>query len=113
MVYPTLATYNLSSGAEVMLCYVNDVTGELFVRMFLVAIFAICVAGSYLMMKRQQGVGDFPVSFVIGSWTTMISAFLMRIMDCPYNYLVSDITLAICIGMCIVSVIMLFWSKEY
>ena len=110
--WTTIDSYNMSKGAEVILCYVNDITSGLFISLFLFAIFLVMTIGSYMIQKRQTGVGDFPVSMMVGSWTTLITAVLLRLVDCDVNPLTSTIALAVCFAMAIVSLILLFFSQE-
>lgn len=110
--YAELTTYNLTAGPQVMLCYVNDITAGIFMHTFLLMIFVIMVLGSYFMQKKTSGVSDFPVSFALGSWTTLIFSIIMRLLSCGSEPLTSNIALGILIVMSLISIIMLMTSRD-
>ena len=112
MTYSELTDYAISDGPEILLCYVNDITGGLFMTMLFMGIWLIMVLGSYFVTKRSTGSGDFPVSMSLGSFTTLIFSILMRLITCPNSSLTSDISLGIIIGISVLSVLFLFSSRD-
>jgi len=112
MAYPTIDTYAIADGPEIMLCYVNDITGGLFMSLFFLAIWMIMALGSFYLTKRSTGSGDFPVSMSLGSFTVLIFSIMMRLLTCPNLPLASDLDLGVIIGVTFLSVIFLFFSRD-
>lgn len=115
MVYPDLTNYtayNLSQGFQVVLCYVNDITITIFMNALLIALWTLITLSSYLMSKKQTGLGDFPVSFMLGSFATLIFAIFLRLIDCPYNSLISNTAIAVLIIMNLIGFIFLLFSRD-
>lgn len=112
MTYATLNTYNMTQGPHVLVCYVNDVTGNIFMSFLLLSIWTIMTIGSFMVTKKTTGSGDFPVSMSVGSFTTLVFAILMRLPTCPVAPLVSDINLAVTIGVMFISVLFLLFSRD-
>lgn len=112
MTWTEITSYNLSKGGEVFLCYVNDISIGLFMNLFLFAVFVIMAVGSYMVQKRQTGIGDLPTSMTLASFTTLVTAILLRLIDCGTNPLTSNIALALSFVMLIISVAWLVFSQE-
>ena len=112
--YATFTSYNLSAGMHVPLCFVNDVTSGIFMGMLYLSIFAIMTIGSFMFQKMTSGMGDLPACLMIGSWTTLITAILFRLMDCGRSSLslTSDIALAVCIALALFSFLFLLFSRD-
>lgn len=110
--YDTINNYAVDSGPEIFMCYVNDVTSGYFMGLLFLSIFLIMALGSFFMTKKSTGSGDFPVSFSLGGFTTMIFSILMRLVPCPKLPLTSDLALGVTIGMGFLSVLFLFFSKD-
>lgn len=79
MVYETLDNRNMSEGLQVIFLYVNDLTGGLFVSLFVFAFFAIICLGSYYSQQRLNGEGSFPASFAVAGFSTVILTVLMSL----------------------------------
>ena len=112
MTYTELQSYTVSDGAHIIFCYVNDITTGIFMTLLLLAVWLVITFGSFFMTKRQTGSGDFPVSMSLGSFTTFILSVLLRLIDCPYNSLVSDFNFGVIIGITFLSVIFLLFSRD-
>lgn len=110
--YQTLGSYAVDSGAEILFCYVNDVTGGVFMNFLYVGIFIVMALGSFFITKKATGSGDFPVSMAVGSWTALIFSVLMKIIDCPNRPLTDDVALAVIIGLTFLSMLFLFFSRD-
>ena len=112
MTYATLNQYNMTHGPQILLCYVNDITSNIFMSFLLIAIWVIMTIGSFMIQKKATGSGDFPVSMSVGSFTALVFAIIMRLPNCPVNPLVSDLNLAVAIGIMFISVLFLLFSRD-
>ena len=112
--YATLTSYNLSAGAHIMFCFVNDVTIGIFMAMLFLAIFCIMTIGSFMFQKMTSGMGDLPACLMVGSWTTLLTAIFFRLIDCGGSSLslTSDLALAVCIAMALLSFLFLLFSRD-
>jgi len=110
--YETLTTYNLTAGPQLLVCYANDVTSGLFINMFLVTLWLIIVAGSYMIQKKTTGLPNFSVSLMLGSWIVVVIAIMLRLMSCGTEGLIPNITIAVCVGVALFSIIFLFFNNE-
>lgn len=95
-----------------MFCYVNDVTNSIFMNGLLSVTWLIIVFGSFFIQKISTGSGDLPVSMSLGSFTLFVFAVLLRLVSCPYLPLVSDMALGVIIGINLLSVLFLFFSRD-
>lgn len=112
MVYPTIDSYNLSNGIQVLACYINDATSNVFTSMLLLAVFSIVVIGSYQLQKKTSGSGDLPVALTLGSWVCLIFAIILRLIRCDYNSLVPDFAIGVCVAALGLSLLFLFYKEE-
>jgi len=113
MAYASITDYNITSGLEVTFCYVNDVTGGIFIPLVLMAIWTIFLLGSYFIQKSRVGSGDFPMSLAVAGFITSIFAILLRLVN--YNgvpCLVNGLTLAVTIIVAGISVLYFLFSKD-
>lgn len=106
--YKTIADYNLSAGLQVPFIYVNDITGGLFIRLFLVAVWLIFSVGSYFIQKRSVGSGDFPTSLAVAGFVVSVLAILLRLV----GGLVDGLTLAIVIIVTGISILYFLFSRD-
>jgi len=90
-----------------LLCYVNDVTQGIFMHFLLLVIFIIFVGGTMFYQRKSTGTANFPASFATGSFIDLVFAFILRLISCPYNPLISDIALAVCLVLSLIAVFML------
>jgi len=110
--YPEITSYNMTEGAHVILCYVNDISSGLFMYMFFAAIFLILTIGSYQITKRSYGRGDFPVSLAYGAWGMLIASIIFLLIDCGTYRLTSGYMLAVSLALSIISLLFLFTSDD-
>jgi hypothetical protein len=113
MAYASITDYNVSQGLEVPICYVNNVTGGLFIPLFLMAVWIIFLLGSYFIQKEKIGSGDFPMSLAVAGFVTSILAILLRLVN--YNgvpCLVDGLTLAVTIIVAGISILYFLFSKD-
>lgn len=96
------------TGVDSIFLYVNSVTDFWFVRLLLLAIWCIITFGSYFIQKESTGLGDFPVSMMVGSFVTLVTAILMRLVP----DLVDGYTIAFCIIVSALSFLFLMFSKD-
>lgn len=86
MTYTELTTYNLS-GAEVLLIYVNDVTGGVFMTFFLLVLWVIFTFAPFSFQTRNGGKGDFAACMTVGCFCTAIIAIALRMITVPLTSL--------------------------
>lgn len=108
MSYPLISEENLSAGLHVPFVYINNITGGLFMNLFLFAVWSIFVLGSYFIQKRGVGTGDFPQSLAVGGFVTLVLAILLRLVP----GLVSGYTLAVCVIVSGISVLFFLFSRD-
>jgi len=108
MTYKSITDYNLSAGLQVPFIYVNDITGGLFIRLFLVAVWLIFSVGSYFIQKRNIGSGDFPTALAVAGFVVSVLAILLRLV----SGLVDGLTLAIVIIVAGISILYFLFSKD-
>lgn len=106
--YKSITEYNLSAGLQVPFVYANDITGGLFIKLLLVAIWLIFSIGSYFIQKRNIGSGDFPTSLAVAGFVTSVVAILLRLVP----NLVDGLTLAITIIVAGISILYLLFSRD-
>lgn len=112
MTYETINNYPIVDAPENFMCYVNDITGGIFMGLLFIAIWSIITFGSFFMTKKATGSGDLPVSMSLGSFTTLVFSVLMRLVTCQFLKLTSDLALGTIIGVTFLSVIFLFFSRD-
>lgn len=108
MPYELISNRNLSEGMHVPLVYVNDITGGLFMNLFLFAVWSIFVLGSYFIQKRGVGTGDFPQSLAVGGFVTLVLAIILRLVP----GLVSGYALAVCVIVSGLSILFFLFSRD-
>ena len=108
MAYPLITEYNLSQGMDIPFTYVNDISNGLFIKLLLFAVWWIFVFGSYFIQKRAVGTGDFPQSLAVGGFVTTVLAIILKLIP---NW-VSGWTLAICIFVAVISIIIFLFSRD-
>jgi len=106
--YENLANRNLTQGFGTVLVYVNDITGGLFIPLFLAAVWIIPAFIIYNEQQRKFGYGDLPAALSVGGIISSVVAILGRLVD----GLVSGEVLTITVVLTILSVIWLFFSKD-
>lgn len=108
MAYELLSNRNLTEGLHVPFVYINDITGGLFMNLFLFAVWTIFVVGSYFIQKRGVGTGDFPQSLAVGGFVTLVLAIILRLIP----GLVSGYTLAVCVIIAGLSILFFLFSRD-
>lgn len=108
MAYELITNRNLSAGLQVVFLYVNDITGGLFVKMFIFCVWMIIAFGTYFAQKQTMGQGDLPVSMTVASFITAIICVLMRLIP----GLMDIYTITIVIALLVLSVLWLFFSQD-
>ena len=110
--YDVISNYAIEEGPEIFMCYVNDVSNGLFMGFLFLVIFLIVAFSNFFVTKKMTGSGDFPVSMTLGSFTVLIFSIMLRLVDCPKLPLTSDLALGTTIGVALLSVLVLFFSKN-
>lgn len=105
--YPLLSSYNIS-GIHVIFVYLNDISGGLFMNLFLLSIWMVFTFSPYFAQVRRFGTGDFASCMAVGSFVTMVSTFLFRLV----SGLVGDIALSVVIGIMLISLLALFFNGK-
>jgi len=108
MTYELLSNRNLSEGMQVVFLYVNDITGGIFIKMFVFALWMILSLGIYFSQKSSTGMGDLPVAISVSSFITAIICVLMRLIP----GLIDLTTITIVIVVFVVSMLWLFFSQD-
>lgn len=116
MTYPLITEYNIS-GLEVFFIYANDVTGGIFMNGFLFATWIVACMGLYFMQKRMNGDGDITLAFAVGSYTTLVFTFLLRLVTIPIGgvetpVLVGGYTMTVVVAACIISTAAFLFSND-
>lgn len=91
MPIPLITTRNLSAGLHIPFVYVNDITGGIFINMFIFVIWGSVTFGTFFFQKRLYGFGDFSMSLAVGGFVTGVSTILLALIDGlvnPYTYTV-------------------------
>lgn len=107
MPYPTLDSVNVTSDITQLLIYVNDITGGLFMNLFLFSFFLISALGSFFIQDRTVGKADISVSFAVASYLTTGLAFILMLRD----GLIAVPVVGICIAISALSTLWLFFSS--
>jgi len=113
MTYTSITDYNITAGLEVPFCYVNSVTGGVFMPLILMAVWIIFALGSYFIQKEKIGSGDFPMSLAVAGFVTSILAILFRLVK--YNgvpCLIDGLSLAVVIIVAGISILYFLFSKD-
>ncbi|MEX0596939.1 MAG: hypothetical protein WD512_10605 [Candidatus Paceibacterota bacterium] len=108
MAIELISNRNMSEGIHVVLVYINDITGGVFVQMLLLAIWCIFAIGLYFQQSKNTGLGDFPMTCAVAGFITFMLATLLRLID----GLVSNFTYGIVIAMAVLGVAWFYFSKE-
>ena len=108
MAYKTIDSVNTSQGLHTVFVYVNDVTGGLFSRLFLLSFFLILGIGSYLSQRRLTQRGDLPSSLAIAGFITSGAAIIMSFIPGMIN----TFDIIVIFSATILFVLWLFMSKR-
>jgi drug/metabolite transporter (DMT)-like permease len=108
MAIELLANRNMSEGLHVLFVYINDVTHGLFIRLTLFSIFMIILMGLYMNQKRSTGTGDFPASFSVAGFITLIVSVLLRLIE----GLVDGYSFAVVIIISVIGVLWLLFGRK-
>lgn len=116
LLYQTLENYTSTNGNQDLsatFCYANSVIPYVSICV-LFPLFMIVLLSTFFGVKRATGRGDFAASLVSAGFITVIGATILSLTKCAgTNYsLVSSGTLITCIAIFIVSVIILFMTRE-
>lgn len=104
----TLAARNMTQGLNTVFVYINDITYGYFIRLLLFMVWIGIVFGVFYYQKRQNGVGDFSMSIVVGCIVTMIVTIMLSLID----GLVDSTTYAIVFVLMAISIMLFFFVKE-
>ena len=108
MTYEMITNRNVTSGFEQVFIYANDVTKGILFNGFLFGFWMIITLVVYFASKKDTGVGDLPVAMASSSFATLIITVMLRIVP----GLVSGTVLTIVIGVFILSVLFLFFTRD-
>ncbi len=107
MAIELITNRDLTQGFQVLFVYVNDVTGGIFINMFIFSIWIISVMVPYFLQRRNFGTGDFPQAMAVGGFVTLISTILMSLIE----GLVNGVTIGIVISVAVISILWFLFSK--
>ena len=99
---------NMSEGMQVLFVYSNDITGGLFIKLLIFAIWACTTFGLFFAMKRTQGDANFPGCMAVGGFITAIASILMKLIP----GLLDTLTFTIVIVVAIVSILFFLFSRD-
>lgn len=105
--YQTIDEINTSEGIHTLVAYSSS-TVPIFIPLVLFSFFIVSLLGSFYIQKRAKGYGDFPSSFAISGFITSILAILFSFIP----NLISTGTIVVCVGITILGVIWLFFSRD-
>jgi uncharacterized membrane protein YiaA len=105
--YQDYLTAHNSTGLEGMFQYAAS-TVNLFIPLLLFAVFIIALLGTYFSSKRMNGRGDFWSSMVAASFMTSVLSVLLSLVPA----LINPGVIVICISIFVVSVTILFVTRE-
>jgi len=113
MAYPLLTSYNVTVGLEAPLCYVNSVTGGMFMPLILVGIWVIFAVGGYFMQRNMLGKGDFPQTTAVAGFVCSVFAILMRIVEYDgVHCLIDPTTLSVVLFVTGISILFFLFSRD-
>ena len=104
--WQTFGEFNQTGLAGLFTYPANTWTG--FIPFILFALFSITLFSTFFGQKRATGRGDFFSSFAAASFFTVMVAFIMTLTE----GLINIETLVITIGVAVLSVIILFASRD-
>ena len=102
-----ISARNTSEGLHILFIYVNDVV-SIFVPGILFAFFMIIFAGSFFLQKREFGVGDAPVSFLVAGFATTVGALLMSLIA----GLINTTFIIISFSVMVIGAMWVFFSRD-
>jgi uncharacterized membrane protein YhdT len=109
MTYKLITEMNMSQGLHIPIVYVNEITGGLFLRLLLLAIWCIVTFGIYFSQKRATGSGDFPVSVAVSGFVTAVFTIIMLLVT---PQIVDTLTATVVFVIATFSVLWLLFSKS-
>lgn len=109
-----LLTDRALTGLDVPLCYVNDITGGMFIPLMLLAIWVIFAIGGYFLQKKSVGTGDFPMTCAVAGFVLSVFSFMLRLVKNTIGQpcLVDGTTLAVVIVVTGISVLWFLFSRD-
>ena len=90
-----------------MFVYVADVV-PIFIPLFLFSFFVIITIASYFSSKRLSNDGDLAASFAVAGFSTFVLALVMSLIP----GLIPTYTVLIVLGIAILGILFLFFSKR-
>ena len=110
MTYPLLTSsgYNMTSGLQVIFIYVNDITGGIFMKMLLTAVWCIVAFSLFFLQKKAVGTGDIPVSIAVASFTTLVFAFILRLQA----GLIDNLSMGVLVVLALIGITMIMFDDE-
>lgn len=81
MPHELITERNMTEGFGALFVYVNDVTGGVFIRMFLLAIWCIVTFGLYFSQKRAIGNGDLPMAVAVSGFVCAVVTILLQLIS--------------------------------
>ncbi len=82
MAYESIYNRNLSEGLHVPFCYVNDVTGGLFMNLLIFVTYIVLLMGIYFTQKKLTGKGDAPVAAAASGYAMAGFAIFLGMIPC-------------------------------
>jgi len=114
MAWEYLAERGMSDGPTVILFWLNDITGGLFINGTLFALWIIILLSMYFSKKTLTGDGDFLMCLSSASFGTFVITVILSLitkMDTGVS-LISGFTFAVVIIILCISALLLFFDKS-
>lgn len=108
MAYTEYSTVNSSEGLQVLFIYVNDVTGGLFINMFLFALFIVAMMGSFFASKRTTGQGNLAVSFAVAGYFVAGASIILSLIP----NIVNIFTVIISVVVAVIGTLWLYMAES-
>ena len=108
MAIELLNNRNVEDGLHVLFVYVNDITGGLFIKFFLVSVWVIVCLGIYFGQKNVLGRGDFSQGVAIAGFVTVILATLLLMVP----GLMTTLTFGVVVAVAVIGVMFFLSTKN-
>jgi len=109
MTYELISNRNIADGFHIIFIYLNDVTGGLFIRLFIFSIWLFITFGLFYSQKRESTKERLSSSMAVGGFITSIITILLRLIP----NLIDNITFTVVIAISVLSVLyFLFHDRE-
>lgn len=112
MAFTSITEANLSQGLPPMFVIANNATDGWLIRGIIFMLWFLLLAGLYFAQKRSTNNGDFPASFGVAGFVTMIFATMLRFVLVSGSQLIDLWTLGTVYAVGIVGVLWFLLSRD-